>query len=80
MRLRDAMFAGRIAGLPFLRTELALPGDSALQLRLNFLTSLLFQGIGATDREDGDENREEERPGLHLLILGTKQTKSNRQD
>ena len=72
MRLRDAVLGSRIAwiALAFAFCELTLSGDAALQLRLHLTATALFDRIGATDFEDRDENREEERPGFHPLILG----------
>jgi hypothetical protein len=52
VRLGDAVFAGGIAWLSLLGNDLSLAGDAALQLRLNFSTTSLFEWIGATARED----------------------------
>jgi hypothetical protein len=52
MSLRDGVFAGWIARLSFFGDDFSLAGDAALQLRLNFSTTSLFERIGATARED----------------------------
>jgi hypothetical protein len=52
MRLRNAVFAGWIARIAFFGNNFSLAGDAALQLRLNFSTSSLFERIGATAGED----------------------------
>jgi len=51
MRLRHAVFIGRIAGIPLFGADLALSGDAALQSFLNLLSALFFERISAT-RED----------------------------
>jgi hypothetical protein len=58
MRLGNAMFAGWIARVALLRNKLSLAGNAALQLRLNFATTSLFEGIGAANREDCTSDRE----------------------
>jgi hypothetical protein len=78
MGLRDAVFACRIAGVALFGTELALTGDAPLQLRLNFGAASLLHRISASGGEQRDSDDEEERPGFHPLILGTKRTKANR--
>jgi len=80
MRLGHAMFAGRISGIALFGDELSLAGDAALKLRLNVAATSLLERIGTTGRENRKGNREEERPGLHLLILGIQPRKANRQD
>ena len=82
MRLGHAVLGGRIArvALAFAFGELPLSGDAAFQLRLHVTAAALFDRIGTTLREDCEGNREEERPGLHLLILGIQPRKANRQD
>jgi hypothetical protein len=70
MRLRDAMFAGRIAWLALFGAELPLTRRPALELRLDFSSAALFEGIGAASGECREKDREEERPTLHPLILG----------
>lgn len=72
MRLRHAMFSGGVAGFPLLRSNLPSPGNAALELRADVLPRALFERIGAAGDECCEKDREEERPGLHLLILGTK--------
>jgi hypothetical protein len=67
------MCTGRIAGIPltFAFCELSLPGNATFQSGANFLTGRFLKRIG-TAGEEGREKEcdEEERPGLHLLILG----------
>jgi hypothetical protein len=67
------MCAGGIAGVPltFAFCELSLPGNAALQSGANFLASRFLKRIGAAGEEGREkEYDEEERPGLHPLILG----------
>jgi hypothetical protein len=78
MRLGNAMFAGWIAGLSLFGNDLSLAGDAALQLRLNFFTTSLFERIGATADKRCTRDHEQDRQGLHLLILGMKSAKANR--
>jgi hypothetical protein len=61
MRLGNAVFAGWIARLSLFGNDLSLPGNAALQLRLNFSTTSLFEWIGAAARKDCTSNREEDR-------------------
>ena len=65
------MCAGGIAGVPltFAFCELSLPGNAAFQSGANFLTSRFLHRVG-TAGEEGKEYDEEERPGLHPLIVG----------
>jgi hypothetical protein len=58
MRLRNAVFAGWIARFSLLGNDLSLTRDAALQLRLNFSTTSLFEWIGTTAREDCTSDRE----------------------
>jgi hypothetical protein len=58
MRLGNAVFAGGIAGLSLFGDDLALTSDSALQLRLHFLTASVFDRISAAAREDCTSSRE----------------------
>ena len=77
------MCSRRIAGiaLTIAFCELSLAGHAALQSRANILAGLLFERIGATCNERGEEYGDEEgRPGLHLLILGMKLAKANPSD
>ena len=69
MRLRYAMLRGRIASVALFWAELALTRDAALELRLHFLAGAFFKGIGATDRERCECNRDQDRQGSHPLIL-----------
>jgi len=58
MGLGNAVFAGRIAWISLFRDDISLAGDAALQLRLNFFASSLFERIGATAGEDCTSDRE----------------------
>jgi hypothetical protein len=78
MRLGNAVFGSRVAGVALFGAELALTGDAPLQLRLNFGAASLLHRISATGDEQSDNDDEEERPGFHPLILETKRTKANR--
>ena len=61
--------------------ELSLAGHAALQSRANFLAVCLFERIGAAGNKAREKKRDqEERPGLHLLILGMKLAKANPSD
>ena len=61
MRLGNAVLAGGIAWLSLFRNKLSLAGNAPLQLRLNLVTTSLFEGIGAADREDCTSDREQDR-------------------
>jgi hypothetical protein len=61
MRLGNAVFGCRVAGITLLRAELALAGDAALQLGLNFVTASLLDRIGATTCERDRGNRDQDR-------------------
>jgi len=58
MRLGNAVFAGWIAWLSLFGDNISLAGDAALQLRLNFSATSLFERISATAREDCTSDRE----------------------
>src|SRR5437588_10022284 len=62
MTFWNAVFAGRIVWQPAFRTNSALPGHAAFQLRTYLLRAVLLQRIGASTR---NRCREEEQ-GLHL--------------
>lgn len=67
------MCAGGIAGVPltFAFGELSLTGNAALQSGANFLAGRFLHWIGAAEKKGREkECDEEERPGLHPLILG----------
>jgi len=73
VRLRDPVRAGRVAWFSFLWNDLTLTGQAALKSFTNFLTGCLLERIGAPGEERREEKGdEEERPGLHPLILETK--------
>ena len=77
MGLRDTMLAGGITGLALFGAELALTGDAPLQLRLDFGAASLLHRVGASAHEQSVSDDEEERPGLHPLILESELTKAN---
>jgi len=72
MRLRNAVFGGRIAGIALLGTEFAPTADASLKLRTDFLPASLLEWISATGRQRRKDDDEEKRPGPHPLILETK--------
>jgi hypothetical protein len=74
------MFAGRIANLPLFGPDLALAGDAALQLRLNFRAASLLKRVDASRNESRERDCEQDRQGPHPLILGMKLSKANRQN
>ena len=57
MSLRDGVFARWIAGLSLLGNDLSLSGNAALQLRLHFPATSLFERIGTTAGEDRTSDR-----------------------
>ena len=63
------MLGGQIAGITLFWADLALAGDAALELRLQLFAGALFKGVSATDRENGECNRDQDRQGPHPLIL-----------
>ena len=78
MRLWHGVLARWIARLALFGTDLALAGNAALQSRLDFLTALLLERIGATAGQHRACDHEQERQGPHPLILGMKLSKANR--
>ena len=58
MRLRNAMFAGRIAGIALFGADLPLPGDAALQSFLNLLSALFFERVSATGEDQNGADHE----------------------
>jgi hypothetical protein len=52
------MFCGGIARVALLGDDLALTGDAALQLRLNFGTGSLFERIGASAADQHAADRD----------------------
>src|SRR5438067_2873225 len=69
MTFGNTMFARGIIWKTIFRTDCALPGHSALQLRTYFLRVALLQGIGTPSRNRYGE----EEQGLHLLRIWTGQ-------
>jgi hypothetical protein len=80
MSLGNAMFSGRIPRISLFGDKLTLAGDAALQLRLNLVTGSLFERIGASAGDQHAADRDQDRQGPHLLILGMKLGNANRQD
>jgi hypothetical protein len=78
MCLWNAVFSGRITRVSLFGDKLALTSNAALQLRLNFSTTTLFEWIGATAGERCAADQEQDRQGPHPLILGMKLAKANR--
>ena len=58
MRLRHAVFAGRISGIAILGDELSLTGNAALKLGLNVAATSLFERIGASAGDQHVADRE----------------------
>jgi len=52
--------------------DLSLAGNAALQLLADLSGGALFERIGATGREQRACDWDEDRQGLHLLILGSR--------
>ena len=77
MRLGYAMLAGRIAGLALLGNDLSLTSNAALKLRLNFAAGSLFERISTATGDQHAADRDQDRQGPHLLILGMNFTKAN---
>ena len=48
---------------------MSLAGDAALEMLPNILNSCLFERIGAAARDQAAHRREQDRDGLHPLIL-----------
>src|SRR5205085_1792907 len=65
MRLGNAVFAGWIANVSLFGDDLALTGDAALQLRLHFSTTALFERIRATTSKRRARDRDQDRQGPH---------------
>jgi hypothetical protein len=64
------MPAGGIIGRPLDWPESSLAGYATFKLPLHFPRALLFKRISATAHADAYED-EQNRRGLHLLILGS---------
>ena len=48
---------------------MSLAGDAALEMLLHILNSCLLERIGATAQDQAAHRREQDRDGLHPLIL-----------
>ena len=72
MGLRNSVLVCLVAGWAIHRPELTLTGDATFELALDFLCAPLFERIGATAHHHCVSDREQDRQGLHLLILGSK--------
>jgi hypothetical protein len=70
MGLRDSVLVCLVTGWTIHRAELTLTCDAAFELALDFLCAPLFERIGATAHHQCACDREQDRQGLHLLILG----------
>jgi hypothetical protein len=77
MGLGNAMFSGWVPRISLFGDKLTLAGDAALQLRLNFVTGSLFERIGASAGDQHAADRDQDRQGPHLLILGMNFAKAN---
>ncbi len=73
------MRAGGISGLALFRADLALPGHAPLKLGPDLVTRSFFEWIRTTTEDYDAACREQDRKGLHRLILETKRTKANKQ-
>jgi hypothetical protein len=71
MSLWDAMLCGWIASWSLHRADCSLTSHSSLELSLHLLRAALLEGIGAPTHSQVCD-REQDREGLHLLILRTK--------
>jgi hypothetical protein len=58
MRLRHAVFAGRISGITVFGDELSLTSHSALKLGLNVAATSLLERIGASAGDQHVADRE----------------------
>ena len=72
MSLRHAVFVRQIARFAFFGADLSLAGNTAFQLRLHFLTALLFERISAATGEHCTADHEQDRHAFHLHILRSK--------
>jgi hypothetical protein len=71
------VFSSRVAGVALLWHDITLAGQAALQLRLNFVAGSLLERIGATASNQHAADHNQDRQGLHLLILGMNFAKAN---
>jgi hypothetical protein len=77
MRLRNAVLAGRIPGVPFFGAKLASASYAPFKLRRDLVSGLFFKRICATTGQGKICDRHQDRPGLHPLILETKHRIAN---
>jgi hypothetical protein len=77
MGLWHAMLAGRITGLALFRADLAPTCYATLKLRAHFVAGSLFQRISATTKDHHATDRDKNRNGPHLPILGMKFANAN---
>ena len=73
MGLRNSVLVCLVARWTIHRPELTLTCDAAFELALDFLCAPLFDRIGTTAHHQCVCDREQDRQGLHLLILGSDQ-------
>ena len=70
MSLWDAVFGCLIVLSAIHRAEFTLTGYAAFELVAHFARSSLFESVGATARHQRPSEQNQDRQGLHLLILG----------
>lgn len=63
------MLRSRIVGLSFNRTNRPLSGNTSLQLRANLICAPFFERISTSRRSKHECAEQQQRQGLHLLIL-----------
>jgi hypothetical protein len=77
MGLWHTVFAGRISRFTLFRADLAATCYAALKLRAHFVAASPFQRIGATTKDHHATDRDKNRNGPHLPILGMKFANAN---
>jgi hypothetical protein len=70
MSLWDAVLGCLIVIGAIHRTEFTLPGHAAFELVAHLARGSLFERISATARHQRTSEKDRDRQGLHLLILG----------
>ena len=71
------VFAGRISRFTLFRADLAATCYAALKLRAHFIAGSLFQRVSATTKDRHATDRDNNRNGPHLPILGMKFANAN---
>ena len=69
MRLRHAMFIGRIIRGAVNGPNRSLAGDTPLELILDFAAAVLLERISAADQKERASQRKKNRTALHLPIV-----------